>query len=222
MIFKTINDKFIILGKTTNELWKSLNKTSEKFSEFCSKLQDGNIFGTDGAFATLFRRESRDIITPEIENEFNQLNNLFGNSSLSIEDCAESLNITNRAMIRYIGSCQRGTADIEGFREHIDRTSFSLKNLKQIGLQVAATIGNMFLGFVIAKGLEWLTKEIDEAITTTEEYKEKLSELKSEVSDFESELSSLNTELETTRERMSELEAKGTLSFTEFQKLMMH
>ena len=54
---------------------------------------------------------------------------------------------------------------------------------------------------------------------TTEELTEELSELKSELQDIQSELESLNSELKTTEERMAELLAKDSLTFTEEEEL---
>ena len=54
---------------------------------------------------------------------------------------------------------------------------------------------------------------------TTEELKEELSDLKSELQDIQSELESVNSELKTTEERMAELLAKDSLTFTEEEEL---
>ena len=51
------------------------------------------------------------------------------------------------------------------------------------------------------------------------ELREELSGLKSEISDIKSEIDSLNGELETTQERMAELLAKDSLTFTEQEEL---
>lgn len=51
--------------------------------------------------------------------------------------------------------------------------------------------------------------------TSVGEHEEKLANLKSEYSSFDSELNSLNSELKTTTDRMSELENKDSLTFTE-------
>lgn len=64
-----------------------------------------------------------------------------------------------------------------------------------------------------------IVKLFDLMITTTSELREDLSELKSELSDIESQLESLNGELETTQERMAELLAKDSLTFTEQEEL---
>lgn len=55
--------------------------------------------------------------------------------------------------------------------------------------------------------------------TGVEELREKLSDLKSELQDIKSEINSVNSELETTNDRMAELLAKDSLSFTEKEEL---
>lgn len=54
---------------------------------------------------------------------------------------------------------------------------------------------------------------------TTEELTEELNELKSELQDLQSELKNVNSELETTEDRMAELLAMDSLSFTEKEEL---
>lgn len=85
----------------------------------------------------------------------------------------------------------------------------------QVALKGLATVGNMIAFMAIVKGIELIGKAIDEAITTTEEYREQLSNLKSEVSDIESKLSSADSEFKTISQRIKELESKGALTFTE-------
>lgn len=62
-------------------------------------------------------------------------------------------------------------------------------------------------------------KVYDLVTKTTEELAEELSNLSTEISDIESEIDSLNSELETTQERMAELLALPSLSFTEQEEL---
>lgn len=64
-----------------------------------------------------------------------------------------------------------------------------------------------------------VVKLFDALITTTEELKEELSELGSELADIQSDLQSVNDELETTKDRMAELLAMDSLSFTEKEEL---
>ena len=60
---------------------------------------------------------------------------------------------------------------------------------------------------------------IDAVTTTTKEYREELEGVRSELSDLSSEINSVNEELKTTQDRMAELLAKDSLSFTEQEEL---
>lgn len=60
---------------------------------------------------------------------------------------------------------------------------------------------------------------INAATKSAAELKEELDDLNSEISSMESDLDSLNSELKTTQERMSELLAMSSLSFTEEEEL---
>ena len=55
-------------------------------------------------------------------------------------------------------------------------------------------------------GIAALVTILDIAITSTEEYKEKLDDLKNEYSEIVSQIESVNSELATTTQRMKELE----------------
>ena len=70
------------------------------------------------------------------------------------------------------------------------------------------------IGAVVA-----IVKLFDAITTTSSELRESLSDLKTEISDVKSEIESLNSELETTQDRMAELLAKDSLTFTEQEEL---
>ena len=64
-----------------------------------------------------------------------------------------------------------------------------------------------------------VVKLIDSCVITAEELKEEIDDLNSEISTMESDLDSLNSELKTTQERMAELLAMDSLSFTDEEEL---
>lgn len=64
-----------------------------------------------------------------------------------------------------------------------------------------------------------LTAVIDACTTTTEEYSEKLSQSSQDLKDINSKITDLNSELETTRQRITELEAKDSLTLVEQNEL---
>lgn len=76
------------------------------------------------------------------------------------------------------------------------------------------------LAVMAGVALIWGTvKLIDHLVVTTEELAEELNELKTELQDIQSEIDGVNSELETMEERMAELLAKDSLTFTEEEEL---
>ena len=71
----------------------------------------------------------------------------------------------------------------------------------------------------IAAAIALTVHLIDVFTTSTEELQEELSNLQSELRDIQSELDSVNSELETTQDRIAELLAMDSLSFTEQEEL---
>lgn len=93
-------------------------------------------------------------------------------------------------------------------------------SLKTVGIALKALMSTP-LGWFLAIGaaIFAIVKIVDAVVVTTEELTEELNEFKSELQDIQSELESVNSELETTNDRMAELLAKDTLSFTEKEEL---
>jgi peptidoglycan hydrolase-like protein with peptidoglycan-binding domain len=82
-----------------------------------------------------------------------------------------------------------------------------------------ALLASIWPLLVIGGAIFAIVKIVDAVVTTTEELEEELSGLKSELSDIQSELDSVNNELKTTQERMAELLALPSLSFTQKEEL---
>lgn len=105
--------------------------------------------------------------------------------------------------------------------------SLGLKGLGMMFLDAAKKA----IAFIISLGpVVWAVAGIVAAIgiaigvfahfhKTSAELREELSNLKTEISDIKSEIESLNGELKTTQERMAELLAKDSLTFTEQEEL---
>ena len=86
-------------------------------------------------------------------------------------------------------------------------------------LQAFSTAANMATSVLIAKGIDLAATAIDNYIHRADYAKEAIDSLKSEYDNGTSQLASLNAELETTAQRISELENKGHLSFTQQAEL---
>lgn len=94
------------------------------------------------------------------------------------------------------------------------------KSIKTAGIALKAFFSTP-LGWLtaIAAAIALTVHLIDVFTTTTEELKEELDGLKSELQGIQSDLDSVNSELETTQDRMAELLALPSLSFTEQEEL---
>ena len=159
-------------------------------------------------------KKTKTILTPELKDDFIKFQELFNNSSKSVDVLVEEIGNVDSCIVNYAKTCKNGSLTMDGFKKSLEENTLSAKAGK-LALQGLATVGNMFVSWAITKGIELFVNWVDESIVTTEEYKEKLNELKAECSAIESDLSSLNDELSTTNERMRELEGKDVLTFTE-------
>ena len=141
----------------------------------------------------------------------------------------------SNAMKAYAASLNGGKGSLSGFvsflklqnaeLDQVPPKTFMAK-LGMLGLKAASMALNaaisMGLSFIIQFITEGLTKLIDlikHAINPTVKWREELGELKSQISDVKSEIDSLNSELDTTQERIAELLAKDSLTFTEKEEL---
>ena len=103
--------------------------------------------------------------------------------------------------------------------------SLGFKGLAKSIVATAKAIGS----FLLTTPVGWIILAVTAVVAavaawvtwgnTAENLREKLDDLKTEISDIKSEIDSLNSELETTQERMAELLAKDSLTFTEQEEL---
>lgn len=88
-----------------------------------------------------------------------------------------------------------------------------------VGLKALSIAGNMLAMWAITEGIQLAAKLVDKLIVTTEELKESADNAVNELNNLQSEADSLNQELTTTRDRITELENKPSLSFIEQEEL---
>lgn len=133
--------------------------------------------------------------------------------------------LANSTLVQYAIQMKLATAE-----EVANMTITQLLALGFHGLAKAVSTATVaILKFLFTNPVGWVTLAIG-AIAggiaifnhfhkTTEELTEELNELKSKLQDVQSELDSVNSELETTQDRMAELLALPSLSFTEQEEL---
>ena len=105
-------------------------------------------------------------------------------------------------------------------------SSFATTQVAAMSLgQVIKGLGAAFMatpiGWIsaIALGIFAVVKVTDALTTSAAEAREQLGQIASDYQSSENEIKTLNDELTTTRDRISELQSKGTLSFTEASEL---
>lgn len=91
--------------------------------------------------------------------------------------------------------------------------------IKAFTKQVVSAITQMLIMWAIAKAIEVVTEFIDSLILTSEEAAEKFEELTGELKDFKEVIESINNELSTLDDKIAELTAKDSLTFTEQEEL---
>lgn len=94
--------------------------------------------------------------------------------------------------------------------------------IKTVALQAASMALNAALTWGVSLAIQGIIAGVQalwKLVPTTEHLKTSLEETAQALSDIRSERESLNDELKTTEERIAELEAKGTLSFTDEAEL---
>ncbi len=208
MIFSTVNNELAIFGSTIDEIKK-------KWNEFVKNVKIGNLFGEDGAFASLFsNKKEKSTLTPEVLSQFDEFKEKFNTSSLSAEALAEQMENIDERIIDYAKTCKNGEMTTEGFRASLNTMSFSAK-AATIAFQALATALNMAAMFAITKGIELAATAISNYINRVEIAKEKMDNSVSSYESVKSELESISSELKTQGERIDELNAKDHLTYAE-------
>ena len=85
MIFKTQNDELVIFGNTIDKIRSKWNTFSENYD------RKHKVFGSDGAFASLFTGKAKTPLTPELLSQFDEFKEKFNNTQLSAEAVAEEM-----------------------------------------------------------------------------------------------------------------------------------
>lgn len=215
MIFKTKNNELAIFGKT-------LKNVKDKIIDFATAYEQYGLKEEHGAIAALFcNRKSANILTPELEAEFNTFQKLFNNSSKSADVLAEELNGINSSIVNYAKTCKNGELTMKGFKTSLQGMALSAK-IGQAALKGLALAANVAVSFDISLAIEGLISLLDSLSTTLEEQKEKLEETKNSISNYESEINTLQNKLSENQNKINEINTnpldivdKNTLSTLE-------
>lgn len=131
-----------------------------------------------------------------------------------IEQSALAMTGTTKKMREYISGLGVASAADLTFAQSIKITTMSL--LEQAKAWALTPLG---MATIAVTGIYALVKIVNYFNESIDRSRESLENLKNEYNNNESELRSLEGELQTTSERISELQGKGKLSFTEQEEL---
>ena len=157
----------------------------------------------------------------EIKKNIVEYNALATASSKKQAEFLSGIWKTDQGFVKYANSVRAGNASMGGYI-----TSLIGAKINTIGLTIASTALNaaltMGLSFaiqLIVSGLQKLFGWIKNSIFVTQSLDEELEKLQGDISGLNSEINSLKSELKTCRDRMAELTAMPSLSFTEQEEL---
>lgn len=129
---------------------------------------------------------------------------------------AFSLDDTSKISGKVFKNLSEGT---KAFSASLKETRHPIKALNA-GLAALSTTAKATIGTMAALlAVLAIVKIVDAVTVSLKESRENLASLKQEFADNENELQSLNDELKTTSDRIDELQAKDSLTFTEKEEL---
>lgn len=206
-MFKTVDGELKVFNKT-------ILSTQNNLKNLQTQTANLSYYTSGGSHVNL---QNVPIAQPQTVSNFTKLNNAFkvynGNltKSTGLQNAyIKSVGTQNQALGNYLAGLNGTKASMGGYI-----TSLISAKAATIGLQVASMALNMALSMGVAFAIQGIITLFDKLITTSKEQAEKLQNVKQEYENVKSELQSLNDELKTTEERMTELENKDTLTFTE-------
>ncbi len=174
--------------------------------------QNGKI-GFNKGFLNLIKPEDFDKINKAIQLYNQRVNSASGNQAIF----AESMKRFNPQLSSYLTGLNGANASMKGYGIHLVGAT-----IKTVALQAASMALNAALTWGVSLAIQGIIAGVQalwKLVPTTEHLKKSLEETAQALADIRSERESLNDELKTTEERIAELEAKGTLSFTDEAEL---
>lgn len=164
----------------------------------------------------------------EATKKIDQINQAAAQGQVALKQYSATLGDNDLALQAYIASLNGEKASLGGFNQFIQQHNAGVK-ASGVAAKVAA-VGHAALNAALSMGLSVLiqfaidgfmklAEWINNCANPTQKLEDELSDLSQEVKDTQSEIDSLNDELKTTQERMAELLALPTLSFTDQEEL---
>ena len=176
-------------------------------------------FDENGNFTTIFKKQILEV-SEDAKSAFSKIDNMkVADMPKNWIKWAESMGYADDNLKEFLTTSKEAykTKDLATYTQYLNDHNKTL-DLATLKTKAWAFAKNMAVNAAIGLamyGVNLLIKQFDKWIVTTEESREALANLKSECQTIESDLKATNDELEVTRQRMDELEGKGTLTFTE-------
>ena len=146
----------------------------------------------------------------------------------SVNDLGDAATNTQKATAAYAASVTDGNYSVQAGAAFVDAHNAKVKEsgvaakaaaIGHAALNAALSMGLSVLIQFAMEGLGKLKEYLANTINPTKKLAEDISNLKSNIEDTESEISSINNKLDECRDRMAELIALPSLSFTEQEEL---
>lgn len=142
----------------------------------------------------------------------------FNTTSISVNNLSKKFGGLDDSVIAYLNSIEKGKASINGISEAINDSASTMTSAITTTKLLSAAL-NALSGLAFSLVIKGITWAISELIVTLDKQKEKLNDAVMTYKLSESELSNINNELKTTAERIDELNARDSLTFTEQDEL---
>ena len=166
-------------------------------------------------------KNSGNIITSELLDEFETFKDLFNNSSMSAEALAESLGGVDDRILNYAKTCKNGAMTTQGFKTSLEGMTLSSK-AATVAMKALSIAGNMLVFWGISKAIEMVTRAIDKNINRVKYANEALADSKSKYDETTQSIEDLQNEIDDCTESIKDLQSQadnGTISVTDEEQL---
>lgn len=143
-------------------------------------------------------------------SQFREFQEQFNHSALSAEALAEQIGNVDSSIIKYAKTCKNGEMTSKGFEQSLKGISLSAK-IGKAALQALASIGNALVDWLVQAAVTAIDNWIHRVDKANEAMRHAVSSYETEKSNLEN----INSELDGLNQRISELQSKDALTYTE-------
>lgn len=169
---------------------------------------DGHLTGENGLFSFLFKNSKKDILTPELLNQFEQFKEKFNSTTLSAEALAEEMGDVDTSIIEYAKTQKNGQLTTEGFTKSLQGMTLGAK-AAAIGIKALAIAGNIIVFAAMSKGIQLAIEAIDNYVHRVEKAKEALSTSVANLDTTTNDVKELEKQLDEINQKISDINSLG-------------